>query len=48
MQSNVYDVILLQIRLQRLKLNIGALVYVLTNRILELNKIFEKQIFILF
>ena len=34
-KSNVYEVILSQIRLQRLKLDIGALVYVLTNIILE-------------
>ena len=33
-KSNVYEVIISQIRLQRLKFNIGALVYVLANRIL--------------
>ena len=44
-KSNVYEVILSQIRLQRLKLDIDALVYVLTNRILGLNRIFEKYLY---
>ena len=34
-KSNVYEVIRSQIRLQRLKLDIGALVYVLANILLE-------------
>ena len=34
-KSNVYECVLSQIRLQSLNLDIGALVYVLTNIILE-------------